>query len=149
MNTLSIFNPLFTDSLFDALDNQRTSGFGVFSPLAGTNYPAVDVRETEEAYIMDIELPGYSEHEVRADLKDRVLTISSEQETQDEEKAKDGNTETFLIRERVHPAFVRRFTLPEDINREEVHAEFKNGILTVTIPRKEEVQQRQINIKVS
>lgn len=145
MNTLSIFNPLFADSLFDSL-NRDTPAFGVFSPMSGTTYPIVDVREKSDAYIMDIDLPGYTEKDVSLHLKERVLTIASVHEEKKEEK-EDG--EHFLIRERSCRRFVRRFTLPEDIDHDKVEAEFKNGVLTVSIPRKEAAPRRQIAIKAS
>ena len=145
MNSLSIFNPLFADNVFDSL-NKETSRFGVFSPLANAAYPAVDVRETSSAYLMDIDLPGYTEKDVTIHLKERVLTIASVHE-ENKEKEENANGEQFLIRERSQHRFVRRFTLPEDIDQEKVDAAFKNGVLTVTIPRKEAAPRRQISIK--
>lgn len=145
MNSLSIFNPLFSDSVFDSLDRD-SSHFGVFSPLSHTNYPAVDVRETNTAYLMEVELPGCTEKDVTIHLKERVLTIASSHE-ESKEKEEKSNGEQFLIRERSQRRFVRRFTLPEDIDQDKVEAEFKNGILTVTIPRKELAPRRQIAIK--
>lgn len=145
MNSLSIFNPLFADSVFDSL-NRDTPHVGVFSPLANATYPAVDVRETSEAYSMDIDLPGYTEKDVTIHLKERVLTVASVHEEAKEEKP---NGEQFLIHERCRRRFVRRFTLPEDIDQEKVEAAFKNGVLTVTIPRKEAAPRRQIAIKAS
>lgn len=145
MNSLSIFNPLFADNVFDSL-NRDTPPVGVFSPLANATYPAVDVRETSEAYSMDIDLPGYTEKDVTIHLKERVLTVASVHEEAKEEKP---NGEQFLIRERCRRRFVRRFTLPEDIDQEKVEAAFKNGVLTVTIPRKEAAPRRQIAIKAS
>lgn len=145
MNSLSIFNPLFSDSVLDSLDRD-SSHFGVFSPLANTAYPTVDVRETGDAYIMDIDLPGYTEKEVTVHLKERVLTIASAHE-EVKEKEEKPNGEQFLIRERSRRRFVRRFTLPEDIDQEKVDAAFKNGVLTVSIPRKEAAPRRQIAIK--
>lgn len=142
MNSLSIFNPLFADNVFDSL-NRDTPHFGVFSPLANSTYPAVDVRETSGAYSMDIDLPGYTEKDVTIHLKERVLTVASAHE---EIKEATPNGEQFLIRERCRNRFVRRFTLPEDIDQEKVEAAFKNGVLTVTIPRKEAAPRRQITI---
>ena len=143
MNALSLFNPLFTDSLLDTMQND-TPNFGVFSPLAGSQYPAVDVRESSSAYTMDIDLPGCTEKDVTIHLKDRALTVASVQEETKEEK---NSGEQFLIRERSRRRFVRRFTLPEDIDHEKVEAAFKNGVLTVTIPRREVAPRRQITIK--
>ena len=142
MNSLRIFNPLFADSVFDSL-NRDTPHVGVFSPLANATYPAVDVRETSEAYSMDIDLPGYTEKDVTIHLKERILTIASVHEETKDEKP---NGEQFLIRERSQRRFIRRFTLPEDIDQEKVEASFKNGVLTVSIPRKEVAPRRQITI---
>lgn len=144
MNALSLFNPTFTSDVFDAFDR----GLGLFAPVSSSTVlaPRVDVRETNQAYLMEIDLPGMTEKDVEISLKDRILTIASLQETKTEDKQKDENTE-YLIRERRTSAFTRRFTLPEDINSENVKAEFKNGVLTIDIPRRPETQPRQITIK--
>ena len=145
MNSLSLFNPSFADSILDTL-HRDTPHFGVFSPLTQSAVPAVDVRESASSYTMDIDLPGYTEKDVTIHLKERVLTVASVHEEAKEEKP---NGEQFLIRERCRRRFVRRFTLPEDIDQEKVEAAFKNGVLTVTIPRKEAAPRRQIAIKAS
>jgi HSP20 family protein len=144
MKTLSLFNPSLTPDVFDMFDRN----FDLFSPLTlGTPAtPRVDVRETPEAYLMDMDLPGLSEKDVEISLKDRVLSIASVQEAKKEEnETKDGVQ--YLIRERRSSCFSRRFTLPEDIDAAKVEANFRNGVLSVTIPRKEESQSRQIQIK--
>ena len=91
--------------------------------------------------ILDMELPGCTDKDVQINLKDRVLSISSAKE-QKEEKTEG----EFLIKERRTSRFARSFTLPEDINGEKVKAEFKNGLLSVLIPRKPEAQSRSIAI---
>jgi HSP20 family protein len=138
MNTLSLFNPSYANDVFDIFDR----GFGT-----GYATPSVDVRETPEAYLLDMDLPGLSENDVEISLKDRVLSISSIKEAKTEEKKKDSEGVEFLIRERRSSSFARRFTLPEDIDVERVEANFRNGVLTVTIPRRPEAQPRQIQIK--
>jgi len=139
MNALSLFTPRFTSDLFDAIDKN----FGDFSPsLTSTGSPKVDVRETKDSYIMDMELPGFTEKDVEINIKDKVLSISSKVEEKKEEK-KDGE---WLIRERRELCFSRRFTLPNDIDEDKVSAGFKNGLLSVTIPRKPEAQARTIQI---
>lgn len=144
MNALSLFNPALASDVFDAFDR----GFGLYTPLANAaiTAPRVDVRETPTAYLMDMDLPGLSEKEVEISLKDRVLTISSVKEASKEEKKTDEGIE-YLIRERHSSAFERRFTLPEDIDAENVEANFKNGVLSISIQRKAEAQPRQILIK--
>lgn len=136
MNTLSLFNPAFTPDIFDVFDRNFA-----------TTTPDVDVRETKEAYLLDMDLPGKSEKDVEISLKDRVLSIASVQEAEKEEKKKTDDGYEYLIRERRSSSFSRRFTLPEDIDHANVEASFKNGVLTITIPRKAEAQPRQIMIK--
>ncbi len=143
MNSLSLFNPSFSTDVFDAFDR----GLGLFAPLSNNlTAPRVDVRETRNAYIMDVDLPGLTEKDVEINLKDRVLSISSLQEARKEETKKNDGIE-YLIRERRESSFTRRFTMPEDINCENVEAVFKNGVLTISIPRRPETQPRQITIK--
>jgi len=144
MNALRLFNPSFANDLFDAFDRDLGVGSTSFTT------PKVDVRETDKAYIMDMDLPGLTEKDVEINLKDRVLTISSVQEAEREDKkGKEGKEgkEEFIIRERRTACFSRKFSLPEDVEAEKVSAEFKNGVLSITIPRKPEVQPRQIAIK--
>lgn len=144
MNALSLFNPVLASDVFDAFDR----GFGRYTPLASAaiTAPRVDVRETPTAYLMEMDLPGLSEKDVEISLKDRVLSISSVKEATNEEKKTDEGVE-YLIRERHSSAFERRFTLPEDIDAENVEANFKNGVLSISIQRKAEAQPRQILIK--
>ena len=144
MNSLSIFNPSFAESMLDSLNNDNPH-CGVFSPWANGIYPTVDVRETSGAYLMDIDLPGYTEKDVTIHLKERVLTVASSHE-ETKEKEEKPNGEQFLIRERTQRRFVRRFTLPEDIDQDKVEASFKNGVLVINIPRKEIAPRRQIAI---
>ncbi|PIE97550.1 MAG: molecular chaperone Hsp20 [Treponema sp.] len=139
-NTLSIFSPGFADELISDLN----TGFGMFAPVKRA-MPSVDVRETEDAYIMDIELPGLDEKDVELNLHDKVLTISSNKIIENEKKS-DEKLGEYLIRERTSQSFSRKFTLPEDINSEDVKAEFEKGILTINIPRKPETKPRKISI---
>lgn len=146
MNTVSLFSPSFTSDVFDAFDR----GLGLFAPVStrATTSPRVDVRETNDSYIMDMDLPGLTENDVEINLKDRVLSISSIQEAEKEDTKKIEEVE-YLVRERRSSCFSRRFTLPEDIDAENVDANFKNGVLTINIPRKPETKPRLIRIKSS
>ena len=138
MNTLSFFNPRFTSDLFDVIDRN----FSGTENSSKFTLPRVDVRETKDEYVLDMELPGSTEKDVEINLKDRILSISSAKEDKKEEKV-DGE---WLIRERVSKSFSRSFTLPEDINGEEVSAGFKNGLLTISIPRRAQSKARTIAI---
>lgn len=143
MNSLAFFNPRFTSDLFDVIDRNLSD---LVPSQASTPVvtPRVDVRETPDAYILDMDLPGFTEKDVEINLKDRVLSISSKLQEKQEEK-KEGE---WLIKERRSSCFSRRFTLPQDIDAEKVTAEFKHGVLSVDIPRKPEPQSKQIAITV-
>ena len=143
MNSLAFFNLRFTSDLFDVIDRN----LGDLVPSQASTpvvTPRVDVRETPDAYILDMDLPGFTEKDVEINLKDRVLSISSKLQEKQEEK-KEGD---WLIKERRSSCFSRRFTLPQDIDAEKVTAEFKHGVLSVDIPRKPEPQAKQIAISV-
>ena len=113
-------------------------------PMWNTRTPAVDVREEETRYLMEVELPGMSDKDIELKVEDNILTLSSKKEEAKEEK-KNG----FLIRERRQAEFCRTFVLPKDVDREQVHAEFKNGLLLVSVPKKPEAQPRKIDVKVN
>ena len=143
MNSLAFFNPRFTSDLFDVID-RNFSNMMPSVEKTGSSVPKVDVRETKDAYILDMDLPGVSEKDVNISLKDKVLSIASQKEEKTEEK-EEGE---WLIRERRSASFARHFTLPNDIDAEAVTAEVKNGVLTVIIPRKAETKPRSIAITV-
>ena len=104
--------------------------------------PAVDVRETEKSYIMEVYLPGYSENDIDISMKDRVLTLSCKKEKKEEKK--EGG---YLIKERNNFEFKRRFNFSDDIDETSVSAVFENGVLEVNIPKKAETKPVQIEVK--
>jgi len=114
------------------------------TPLWASRSPAVDVRENEDGYLMEAELPGLSEKDVELKVEDNILTLSSKKEEGKEEQ-KDG----YLIRERCRTEFARTFVLPKDVDRENIKAEFKNGLLNVSIPKAPEAKPRRIDVKVN
>lgn len=86
MKTLSLFNPTFGSDVFDRLDQE----LGLFAPVSSACFttPRVDVRETNEAYIMDMDLPGMTEKDINLNLQDRVLTIAYVKEAEKEDEKK-------------------------------------------------------------
>lgn len=158
MNTVSFFNPLFNSDFFDAFDSCLTGN----CESKATFSPKVDVRENEHAYIFDMELPGMDKENVDISLKDKILTISSrkdeklesadsDKEETTKEVAKNNEKtrevgERWLIRERTSTEFTRSFHLPKDVDGENVSATFKNGMLSITVPRKPETQPKTIKI---
>ena len=109
--------------------------------------PSVDVRERKDAYVLDMDLPGLDEKDVELTLEKGNLTIASVKKEQAENKTAE-KTE-YLIRERKNLNFSRRFALPENVDTENVSAAFKNGVLTVTLPKKAEEKARRINISTA
>ena len=128
-------------SLFDDFFDSMLGAWGSYS----AKVPAVDVEETPENYLVKAELPGFSEDDVKISIDNHVLHISGE--INENEKEKDGRK--FLIRERRHESFERSFSLPDGIDESAISAEFRNGILTVTMPKTPEEKPRSIEVKIS
>jgi HSP20 family protein len=129
-NTIdSIFNKFF--------EGEEESSFYRFDP-------AMDVEETGKEFKLTAELPGMDKKDVNISIKDDVLTISGEKK---EEKKKEESD--YYRSERVFGKFQRSFRLPEIVEEDKIEAEFKNGILNVTIPKSKETvtKEKQIEIK--
>jgi len=109
--------------------------------------PAVDFRESDKDYVLDMELPGYSEKDIEIHVDGSNLTINSRQEENSEKK--DENQGTWILKERRISSFSRSFKLPENANPDEVSAEFKNGVLSLELKKRPEAQKRPIQIKVA
>ncbi|MFA6775153.1 MAG: Hsp20/alpha crystallin family protein [Sphaerochaetaceae bacterium] len=124
---------------FEALFNDMFNwGFG------GCNLPAVDVEENDKDYVVSAELPGYKEDDVQVSVEKHVLHLSSQKAEKHEEK--DG--QKYLIKERGCQSFERAFSLPEDVDEANIQGSFKDGILTITLPKKPMAQPKKIQIKI-
>ena len=128
------------DSLFDSFWNN----WGV----PQTKSPSVDIWEDENSYVLEAELPGYSEKEIDVHVDKHVLKISSINEVEKEEK-EESVSPNYLIRERYCSSFERSFTLPDGVDEENIAGEFKNGILKLTIPKVPASQPKKIDVKLS
>jgi HSP20 family protein len=158
MKAVSLYRPNTIHNALSDFDRYFESFFGdnLMSPVtrAFNHLPAVDVRETEKSYVMDMELPGYDEKDIEIHIDGSSLSIASKHEetrdAKDEEdnKGSAGNQGTWILRERRVNSFSRSFKLPENANPEDVTAEFKNGILSMEIKKRAEAQKRTIQIKV-
>lgn len=105
--------------------------------------PAVDLVEKENAYEMSAELPGLDDKDVRLSLKDDVLTLTGEKKEQTEEK-KQG----YHFSERRFGSFRRSFRLPDDVDQDKIEANFKKGVLTITLPKNPEAAKDEKKIEV-
>jgi HSP20 family protein len=127
---------LFDRSFFDPMPFRRTES-------ALRTMPAVDVAETDKAYEITAELPGLDEKNIEVKLANGVLSIKGEKQEEKEEKQKD-----YYRRERSFGSFQRSFQVPEGVDTDKVAASFKNGILSVTLPKSAESQKQAKKIEV-
>ena len=111
-------------------------------PSYAATTPRVDVQEKADAYHLEAELPGLTEKDFTVNVEHNLLTISSQQE-HSEEREENG----YVIRERRSGAFRRSFALPEEVDADQISATFKDGLLTLTVPKTGKTQARQIAVK--
>lgn len=126
------------------LTRKNNYGFDLFDdffrePFFSSNYSRnqsslmkTDIQETEDAYLLDIELPGYQKEDVQAQLKDGYLTITANHT----EDAKSGEDDPrYIRRERFTGTCKRSFYVGEQLQQEDIHAAFQNGILRLSVPK--------------
>ncbi len=129
-------NRMFDEAFF------RSKDFDEEVSLASWK-PTVDIYDTDDAIILKVELPGVDKEKVTVDVKDNVLTLKGERSIDKEIKE-----ENYCRRERSFGSFHRSFTLPTTVNPEDIKAAYKDGILTVEVPKPEEKKPKQITIDV-
>jgi HSP20 family protein len=103
--------------------------------------PAADVYETDGAFVIELEVPGFEEKELDVEVIDHTLTITGERKEEKETKEK-----TFFLQERLEKQFERRFQLPAETKAESVTASFAKGVLEVRVPKTPEPSPRKISI---
>ncbi len=133
-------NRLFEQS-FRGL-SQNAQGDDEWS-LGGTWAPAVDIFEQDGNIVMKAELPGIDSKDVDIRLENNVLTLRGERKVDSEVKR-----ENYHRVERAYGNFTRSFTLPAVVDQEKIKAEYKDGVLRVTLPKREEAKPKQIAISV-
>ncbi len=107
-------------------------------------HPRVDVTETEHDFTVHAELPGLRKEDIQVTLEDNLLTIAGERKREDEQK-----DEQFYRRERAYGTFKRSFGLGTEVDADKIAANYKDGILTLTLPKSEAAKPRQIDVSVS
>ena len=119
--------------------------FGKHNPLYGKhakNMMKTDVRETENNYELDIDLPGFKKDEINAQLENGYLTISAAKGLDKDKQDKNGN---YIRRERYAGSMSRSFYIGDTITQDEIHAKYADGILRLTIPKKDDKQVSRKN----
>jgi len=133
-NTLSPFADVFESLFNDSFISDRLT----------TKVPAVNIAESENDFHIELAVPGLKKEDFKINLDNYVLSISAEKKTEDSQENKRYNK-----REYSYSSFVRSFTLPETANQESIDAEYEDGILKITVAKKEEAKSltREISIK--
>ncbi len=131
-----LLTDIFADNFFDDFLNSA-----YYRPNRIESIPAMkaDVRELENCYKIDLELPGFKKENLRAELKDGYLTIKA---THEKDEAHKDEKCRYICQERYLGHYQRSFYVGEEITEEDVHASFENGILKLMVPKKE--AQRKI-----
>ena len=133
----------FMDFPFDSFWNRKDPLYGKHAK----NMMKTDVRETDDSYELDIDLPGFKKDEITAKLENGYLTVSASKGLDKDKQDKKGN---YIRRERYAGAMSRSFYIGGSITQDEIKARFENGILQLSIPKKDAKtveQQKHISIE--
>ena len=124
----SIFGNNFVDDVFDDM-------FPVAGNYTTANYDLMktDVKDAGDHYELEMEMPGVEKENIKAELKDGYLTITAQQNTNKDEKDKEGN---YIRRERYAGTLSRSFYVGDAVSEEDIHAKYEDGILKLSVPKK-------------
>lgn len=139
------FEGLFNNFFGNAF-KELTSAHGDHTPLGayGLLKPQVDLRAEGKKYVLTVEIPGVTEKDVTINITDNTMTITGEKKQEKETKK-----ENYYRMERSYGSFQRVLSLPEDIERDNIEANFKNGVLTITMPRQQVIAQKSKPIAIT
>ena len=130
------------DRLFESFG--REVGWPMAESRSAAMGPSIDVSETETEIKIDADLPGVDEKDVDVVITDNVLTIKGEKKSEKEEKKKD-----FHLVERSYGSFSRSLTLPFAVDADKAKATFKNGVLSISLPKPPEIKEKAKKIAIS
>lgn len=128
-------NQIFTDSFKSTLDDEGR--------LTQEWVPAVDIYEDPEVIQLHAELPGMEMKEIEVKVVNNTLQIKGEKKLQNQEKK-----DHYRRVERVYGRFVRSFALPNTVDQEKIKAKYENGVLAVTLPKREETKPKNISVEI-
>ena len=133
--TKRAFRPFYMPNLFD------DDFFPTLTNRANT-MPAVNIREDDKNYFLDLAIPGIDKNDLKIDINEDVLTISSEKKTESEE-----NRDGYKRKEFSYSSFCRSFYIPENADKDKIEAMYKDGVLNVSLP-KHEVDKSKVTREV-
>lgn len=126
-------NRFFGDDLF------RRSGESALTAWA----PAVDIHENKDELVLEADLPGFNEKDLDIRVEDNTLTVRGERKF--EKKVEEEN---YLRMERAYGSFARSFAMPHTVNTESIKAVYRDGVLTIRLPKREEAKPKQVKVNV-
>ena len=129
----SIFSRDFMDDLFDMPQRTYTKSY------SANGLMKTDIKESEEGFTVEMDLPGFCREDISAELKDGYLTVSAEKGLDKDEEDKKGH---YIRQERYSGAMSRTFYVGEDVKQEDIKAKFENGILSLSVPKP--VEQKKV-----
>lgn len=127
-------NRMFSDTMYPAAKD------GEKAELCSW-HPVVDVFEDEDNLVIKAELPGMDKKDIEIDVKDRVLSLKGERSYDNEVKE-----DKYYRRERLFGNFMRSFTLPSNVDPEKISADYKEGVLSITVPKPEAEKPKKISV---
>jgi HSP20 family protein len=136
------------DSAFKGLGFPSIGLGRELSPMAQTDWlkPTLDIGASDKEYTISVELPGVDENEIQVELVNDTLKIKGEKKQEKEEKERN-----YYRMERSYGSFQRTLSLPEDADQDDIKAVYKNGVMSITIPRKaaSKTEAKQIEVKTN
>ena len=135
-------------SIFDGMDSMISNVFDNdwnFQVKSNKNWsPSIDIKESKDSFTLTADIPGLTKKDVKVNISDNVLTISGERVA-----TKTEDSESFHYRERNFGTFKRSFNLPDTVIEDDVKANFKNGILTIDLPKHEVILPKEREVKIN
>jgi HSP20 family protein len=130
------------NKMFD--DTMRSATTGDEELVTGAWSPPVDIHETDDSFVVSADLPGLNKQDIEIDVEDNTITIKGEKKF--EEKV---SRDKYIRVERTYGTFVRSFSLPQNVDSKKIKATFKDGILDLTLPKREEAKPKRIAVEVN
>ena len=137
LNINSDFDRLFSDFFGNSLGRR-------YNGSERTIYPSIDLSESDKEFVVKAELPGVDKDNVKISLQENILTLHGEKNQGIEEK-----NENYRINERVNGVFDRTIRLPNSVDAKKIKAKFKDGILSINLPKSAEAKLKEIPISVN
>lgn len=125
------------------LEDRMNQAFSPEKSVLSNFTPSVNTREGEFAYHIDVDLPGVKKEDINVKIENNILTLKGERKSKEEVKKED-----YYKMESSFGSFMRSFTLPDNVDTENIHAENKDGVLEIVLPKKEPKSKTSKQIKI-